>query len=165
MGKISLEDLTCKGHFQNRDLTDYDLLAVINELNEIFQEHSWDYDFFGSIYQFFLHQFAAKGGKSGGEFYTPSCVVESLVNLLRPREKSTVYDPCCGSGGMFVQSKLFIRDIKSDGKELLCVGQERIPDTLRLTKKRLILEGITTFDLKQGDTLFRDEHPDHQADF
>ncbi|CAG8845991.1 25772_t:CDS:2, partial [Racocetra persica] len=83
--------------------------------------------------------FAAKGGKSGGEFYTPLCVVQLLVSLIQPREKSVVYDPCC--------------------------GQERIPDTLRLAKRRLILEGITNFRLEEGDTLFEDKFPDQQADF
>lgn len=163
--KIALEDLTCKEHFNDPDLTDYDLQSIVSELNEIFQEHSWDYDFFGSVYQFFLHQFATRGGRSGGQFYTPSCVVKLLVNLLQPSEKSVVYDPCCGSGGMFVQSKSFIQDIKDNDKELICLGQELVPDTLRLAKRRLILEGITTFRLEQGDTLLEDKHSGQSADF
>ncbi|CAG8627317.1 10833_t:CDS:2 [Cetraspora pellucida] len=117
MEKVSLQDLTCKEHFRNQDLTDHDL----------------------HVYQFFLHRFAAAGGKSGGEFYTP----------LR----------------MLVQSKAFIQDIKKNGGEIFCLGQERIPDTLRLAKRQLILEGITSFRLEQGDTLFEDKFPDQQADF
>jgi type I restriction enzyme M protein len=158
--KQSLEGLTHKERFKDRDLTDYNLQLIIKDLNEKFHEHTWNYDFLGVVYQFFLQQFATKGGKQGGEFYTPTTVVELLVNIIQPAPNSFVYDPCCGSGGMFVQSKKFIN--RKNG--IVCLGQERNPDTLRLAKMRLIIEGLN-FRLTLGDTIFEDFHSQQQADF
>lgn len=117
VGNNSLEGLTYKEYFKSSDLTDYDLQQIINEFDEEFQEfskQSWgDYDFLGNAYQFFLQQFAAEGGQQGGQFYTPSDVVELLVRLLQIDKKGAiVYDPCCGSGGMFVKTNRLNIDIR-----------------------------------------------------
>ncbi len=131
-------------------------------------------DVLGRVYEYFLSQFASAEGKKGGEFYTPRCVVKLLVEMLEPYQ-GRVYDPCCGSSGMFVQSVEFIdahttrngngkkapRGAKAD---ISIYGQESNYTTWRLAKMNLAIRGIEG-QIVQGDTFHNDRHPDLKADF
>jgi len=127
-------------------------------------------DVLGRVYEYFLSQFASAEGKKGGEFYTPRCVVSLLVEMLEPY-KGRVYDPCCGSSGMFVQSVEFIRAHASGngngGKtraDISIYGQESNYTTWRLAKMNLAIRGIDG-QIAHGDTFHSDRHPDLKADY
>ncbi|MGI8424100.1 MAG: type I restriction-modification system subunit M, partial [Chloroflexota bacterium] len=127
-------------------------------------------DVLGRVYEYFLSQFASAEGKKGGEFYTPRCVVKLLVEMLEPY-KGRVYDPCCGSSGMFVQSVEFIRAHAggngNGGKakgDISIYGQESNYTTWRLAKMNLAIRGIDG-QIGYGDTFHNDRHPDLKADF
>ena len=130
-------------------------------------------DVLGRVYEYFLSQFASAEGKKGGEFYTPRCVVKLLVEMLEPY-KGRVYDPCCGSSGMFVQSVEFIRahasgngNGRNGGKakaDISIYGQESNYTTWRLAKMNLAIRGIDG-QIAHGDTFHNDRHPDLKADF
>ena len=128
-------------------------------------------DVLGRVYEYFLAQFASAEGKKGGEFYTPKSIVKLLVEMLEPW-RGRVYDPCCGSSGMFVQSLEFIRAHTTGngngGKvvaaDLSIFGQELNYTTWRLAKMNLAIRGIEG-DIKHGDTFHDDQHPDLKADF
>jgi len=122
-------------------------------------------DVLGRVYEYFLGKFAAKEGKSGGEFYTPACVVKTLVHMIEPY-KGRVYDPCCGSGGMFVQSKRFVETHGGKRGDIVIYGQEMNSTTWRLCKMNLAIRGIEG-DLgnEWADTFHKDLHPDLKADF
>ena len=127
-------------------------------------------DVLGRVYEYFLSQFASAEGKKGGEFYTPRCVVRVLVEMLEPY-RGRVYDPCCGSSGMFVQSVEFIRAYASGngngGKargDISIYGQESNYTTWRLAKMNLAIRGIEG-QIAQGDSFHDDRHPDMKADF
>ena len=128
------------------------------------------FDLLGRVYEYFLSQFASAEGKKGGEFYTPRCVVKLLVEMIEPY-RGRVYDPCCGSSGMFVQSVEFIRHhANSNGNggkakaDISIYGQESNYTTWRLAKMNLALRGIDG-QIKHGDTFHNDRHPDLKADF
>jgi type I restriction enzyme M protein len=122
-------------------------------------------DVLGRIYEYFLSRFAALEGRSGGEFFTPTCVVRLLVDLVEPIHGS-VYDPCCGSGGMFVQSQRFIEAHGGRPSDVTLFGQESNPATWRLAQLNLALHGLGV-DLgpRPADTLHDDLHPDREADY
>jgi type I restriction-modification system DNA methylase subunit len=122
------------------------------------------------VYEYFLSQFASAEGKKGGEFYTPRSVVKLLVEMLEPY-KGRVYDPCCGSSGMFVQSVQFIRaHANGNGNggrargDISIYGQESNYTTWRLAKMNLALRGIDG-QIAHGDTFHNDRFPDLKADF
>jgi type I restriction enzyme M protein len=127
-------------------------------------------DVLGRIYEYFLSQFASAEGKKGGEFYTPRCVVTLLVEMLEPY-RGRVYDPCCGSSGMFVQSVEFIRaHATGNGNggrartDISIYGQESNYTTWRLARMNLAIRGIDG-QIAHGDTFHNDRHPDLRADF
>jgi type I restriction enzyme M protein len=120
-------------------------------------------DLLGRVYEYFLGQFADAEGKKGGQFYTPASIVKLLVAMLEPFN-GRVYDGCCGSGGMFVQSEKFVLSHQGNIKDLSIFGQESNPTTLRLAKMNLAIRGIDA-KLELGDTLLQDKHPDLKADF
>lgn len=120
-------------------------------------------DVLGRVYEYFLSQFASKEGKKGGEFYTPRCVVRLLVEMLEPY-KGRVYDPCCGSSGMFVQSEEFIAAHGGKLGDISIYGQESNYTTWRLAKMNLAIRGIDG-QIAHGDTFHNDRHPDLKADF
>ncbi len=128
-------------------------------------EESRKQDILGRVYEYFLSQFASQEGKKGGEFYTPRAVVRVLVEMLSPY-KGRVFDPCCGSGGMFVQSEKFVEAHGGRIGDLAVYGQESNPNTWKLAKMNLAIRGIEG-DLGQepGDSFLRDLHPDLKADF
>ena len=122
-------------------------------------------DLLGRVFEYFLTQFASAEGKNGGQFYTPSCVVRLLVEMLAPY-KGRIYDPCCGSGGMFVQSEKFVEAHGGKLGDISIYGQESNPTTRRLAVMNLALRGIEAdFGAENADTFRRDLHPDLRADF
>ncbi|OHV63674.1 class I SAM-dependent DNA methyltransferase [Pseudofrankia sp. BMG5.36] len=120
-------------------------------------------DLMGEVYEYFLGNFARSEGKRGGEFFTPPSVVRVIVELLEPSQ-GRVYDPCCGSGGMFVQTEKFIYDHKGDPKDIAIYGQESLEETWRMAKMNLAIHGIDNKGLgaRWGDTFARDQHADVQ---
>jgi type I restriction enzyme M protein len=122
-------------------------------------------DILGRVYEYFLGQFAGAEGKKGGEFYTPRCVVKLLVEMIEPY-KGRVYDPCCGSSGMFVQSEEFIHQHGGRTRDISIYGQESNPTTWRLAKMNLAIRGIeANLGPQAADTFHNDLHPDLKADF
>ncbi len=123
-------------------------------------------DLLGEVYEYFLEKFAKAEGKRGGEFYTPASVVRTLVEILEPHS-GRVYDPCCGSGGMFVQAEKFLERHKEDPTNIVVYGQELNERTWRMAKMNLAIHGIDTQGLgsKWQDTFARDIHPDISADY
>jgi type I restriction enzyme M protein len=122
-------------------------------------------DLLGRVYEYFLGRFASQEGKGGGEFYTPRNVVKLLAEMIEPY-KGRVYDPCCGSGGMFVQSEQFVEAHGGGRNDIAVYGQELNDTTWRLAKMNLAIRGIES-DLgpRWGDTFHEDLHPDMKADF
>lgn len=122
-------------------------------------------DVLGEVYEYFLEKFARAEGKRGGEFYTPASVVRVLVEVLEPY-KGRVYDPCCGSGGMFVQAEKFVLAHRGRRDDIAAYGQEANERTWRLAKMNLAIHGIGG-DLSRSwaDTFYEDRHPDLKADF
>ena len=122
-------------------------------------------DLLGRVYEYFLTRFASAEGKNGGQFYTPSCVVRCLVEMLAPY-KGRIYDPACGSGGMFVQSEKFVESHGGRRGDISVYGQESNATTRRLAVMNLALRGIEAdFGPEQEDTFRRDLHPDLRADY
>jgi type I restriction enzyme M protein len=122
-------------------------------------------DLLGRVFEYFLTQFASAEGKNGGQFYTPSCVVRRLVEMLAPY-KGRIYDPACGSGGMFVQSEKFVESHGGQLGDISIYGQESNPTTRRLAIMNLALRGIEAdFGPENADTFRRDLHPDLRADY
>lgn len=122
-------------------------------------------DLLGRVYEYFLTRFASAEGKNGGQFYTPSCVVRCLVEMLAPY-KGRVYDPACGSGGMFVQSEKFVENHGGKLGDISIYGQESNATTRRLAVMNLALRGIEAdFGAEHADTFRHDLHPDLRADY
>lgn len=128
-------------------------------------EASQKKDVLGQVYEYFLARFASAEGKGGGEFYTPKSVVRVLVEMLEPY-KGRVFDPCCGSGGMFVQSEKFVEEHGGNKFQLSVFGQESNATTWRLARMNLAIRGIEAdLGAEQADSFHRDLHPDLKADF
>lgn len=122
-------------------------------------------DLVGRVYEYFLGKFAASEGKGGGEFYTPKSIVSLIAEMIEPY-KGKIYDPCCGSGGMFVQSLKFIDSHKGSKKDISIYGQEYTNTTYKLAKMNLAVRGISAnLGEVAGDSFFKDQHPDLKADF
>ena len=122
-------------------------------------------DTLGRVYEYFLTKFAAAEGKNGGQFYTPRCVVATLVEILSPAPGCRIYDPCCGSGGMFVQSEKFVEEHGGRVGDVAVYGQESNATTWRLARMNLAIRGIDG-DLgeENADTFKKDLHKDVRAD-
>ena len=119
----------------------------------------------GRVYEYFLGRFAAAEGKGGGEFYTPQCVVQLLVQMIEPY-KGRVFDPCCGSGGMFVQSEKFVEEHGGRIGDIAIYGQESNPTTWKLAKMNLAIRGIdANLGKTHGDSFHNNLHKDLRADF
>jgi type I restriction enzyme M protein len=142
-----------------------DLVSTIGFGDEFTNNPGHARDVLGQVYEYFLGQFASAEGKKGGQFYTPASIVKTLVAVLAPHH-GKVYDPCCGSGGMFVQSEKFIEAHGGRLGDVSIYGQESNPTTWRLAAMNLAIRGID-FNLgrEPGDTFTRNQHPDLRADF
>lgn len=123
-------------------------------------------DLLGRTYEYCIAQFAAYEGVKGGEFYTPSSIVKTIVTILKPFNNCRVYDPCCGSGGMFVQSVKFIQAHSGNRQSISVYGQESNADTWKMAKMNMAIRGIDAdFGPYQADTFFNDLHANLRADF
>ncbi len=153
----------------NRDNADQRRLAELVDLigDARFTGHDGKSarDVLGEVYEYFLERFARAEGKRGGEFYTPASVVRLLVEILEPYS-GRVYDPCCGSGGMFVQAEKFVLAHRGRRDDLAVYGQESNERTWRLAKMNLAIHGISgDLSSRWEDTFREDKHPDIRADF
>jgi len=141
------------------------LSSLIDSIDDIDTVADQETDVVGRVYEYFLGKFAASEGKGGGEFYTPKCIVKLLAEMIEPY-KGKIYDPCCGSGGMFVQSVKFVESHEGNQKDISIYGQENVGTTYKLAKMNLAIRGIAgNLGDVAGDTFFKDQHPDLKADF
>ena len=128
-------------------------------------EHGDSKDILGRVYEYCLSKFAEQEGKLAGEFYTPACVVKTIVEVLKPYN-GRVYDPCCGSGGMFVQSAKFIENHSGNINNISVYGQDSNPTTWKMAMMNLAIRGIeANLGQYNADTFFNDCHPTLKADF
>ncbi len=141
------------------------LSALIDSINNIDTIADDEQDVVGRVYEYFLGNFAATEGKGGGEFYTPKCIVNLIAEMIEPYQ-GKIYDPCCGSGGMFVQSVKFVENHQGNTKDISIYGQEQTSTTYKLAKMNLAIRGISAnLGEVPADTFFKDQHPDLKADF
>ena len=139
--------------------------TLIDSINQISEERFHEEDLIGRVYEYFLQIFAVGSSKEDGEFYTPACVVQLIAELIEPYE-GVVYDPCCGSGGMFVQSHKFVEKHNGNRAAISVVGQESNPDTWRLCKMNLAIRGISHNLGESATSSFTaDQHKDKKVDF
>ena len=161
----SLKGALPYNYFSRLGLINSKLSALIDEVNRIETVSNPHSDVFGRIYEYFLLKFAIDEGKNKGEFYTPKSIVNLIAELIEPY-KGKIYDPCCGSGGMFVQSVKFIENHKGDKKDVSIYGQESLNTTYKLARMNLVLRGINgNLGKSAQDTFHNDQHPTLKADF
>lgn len=133
------------------------LVELLKKFNQIDIDTDLSGDAFGKIYEYFLGKFAMTEGQKGGEFFTPTSVVKLIVEILEPYH-GRIYDPACGSGGMFVQSAVFVeRHQQNPSTEISIYGQERATETVRLCKMNLAVHGISG-DIRESNTYYEDIH-------
>jgi type I restriction enzyme M protein len=141
------------------------LSSLIDEINKVNTLKDKEQDIIGRVYEYFLGKFAIAEGKGKGEFYTPKTIVKLITEMIEPY-KGIIYDPACGSGGMFVQSIKFIESHHGNQKEVSIYGQESSPTTFKLAKMNLAIRGISAnLGVKHADTFLNDQHKDLKADF
>jgi len=153
-------------NYARQDLDKTRLGETIDMLSfQVGDKESRAKDVLGRVYEYFLSKFAAAEGKSGGEFYTPMSVVKLLVEMLEPY-RGRVYDPCCGSGGMFVQSEKFVEEHQGKLGDIAIYGQESNPTTWKLAKMNLAIRGIdANLGEHHADTFHNDLHKRLKADY
>ena len=141
------------------------LKGVMDDINRIEPKNFKDIDLIGRVYEYFLQQFAVNATKEDGEFYTPQSIVELIASLIEPYD-GTIYDPCCGSGGMFVQSVRMIEAHGGNKRNVSVYGQESDPDTYRLAKMNLAARGIS-YHLgdSNASSFTSDKHPNLRANY
>jgi type I restriction enzyme M protein len=152
-------------YFSRLNLEVSKLAALLDTINNIDTLQDKERDLVGRVYEYFLKRFAIAEGKGKGEFYTPKCIVNLIAEMLEPY-KGKIYDPCCGSGGMFVQSVKFIESHHGNKKQVSIYGQEYTATTYKLAKMNLAIRGISA-NLGEipANTFSNDQHPDLKADF
>jgi len=161
----SLKGALPDNYFSRLGLTASKLAALIDVINNIDTLTNPHEDIVGRVYEYFLSKFAIAEGKGKGEFYTPKSIVNLIAELIEPYS-GKIYDPCCGSGGMFVQSMKFIENHKGNTKDISIYGQESISATYKLAKMNLAIRGISgNLGDTAADTFFKDQHEDLKADF
>jgi len=152
-------------YFSRIDLEVSKLAALLDEINNIDTLTNTHEDVVGRVYEYFLGKFALAEGKGKGEFYTPKSIVNLIAELIEPY-KGKIYDPCCGSGGMFVQSMKFVQSHQGNTKDISIYGQEQTTTTYKLAKMNLAIRGISAnLGAAARDTFAKDQHPDLKADF
>lgn len=171
MRAIEKENKSFKGvlpmNYANSDLDKQTLGEVVdmftNNIN--LRDHNEEKDLLGRTYEYFIEQFAAHEGKGGGEFYTPTSIVKTIVAVLKPF-KGRVYDPACGSGGMFVQSANFVKEHSGKIDDISIYGQEANADTWKMAKMNMAIRGIeANFGEYQANTFTNDLHKNLKADY
>lgn len=141
------------------------LASLLDQINNIDTLKDEENDIIGRVYEYFLKNFALKEGKGKGEFYTPKSVVNLICEMIQPY-KGKIYDPACGSGGMFVQSIKFIESHNGNKNDVSIYGQEYIRTTYKLAKMNLAIRGISAnLGETEADTFRRDQHKDLKADY
>jgi type I restriction enzyme M protein len=152
-------------YFSRLGLDGTKLSSLLDTINDIDTVKDKQEDIVGRIYEYFLGKFAAAEGKGGGEFYTPKCIVNLIAEMLEPY-KGIIYDPACGSGGMFVQCIKFVESHHGNKKEVSIYGQEFTNTTYKLAKMNLAIRGISgNLGERAADTFHNDLHPDLKADY
>ena len=152
-------------YFSRLNLEVSKLSALLDTINNINTLQDKERDIVGRVYEYFLKKFAIAEGKGKGEFYTPKSIVNLIAEMIEPY-KGIIYDPCCGSGGMFVQSVKFIESHHGNKKEVSIYGQEYTATTYKLAKMNLAIRGISAnLGETPANTFVRDQHPDLKADF
>lgn len=161
----SLRGALPDNYFSRQGIEVAKLAALIDSINNIDTIADSKEDIVGRVYEYFLGKFAATEGKGGGEFYTPKCVVNLIAEMIEPYS-GKIYDPCCGSGGMFVQSVKFVTSHSGNQKDISIYGQEQTSTTYKLAKMNLAIRGISgNLGDVPADTFFKDQHPDLKADY
>ena len=172
LNTIEKKNPTLKGalpdnYFSRLALDKTKLASLLDTINDIDTLKDDGQDIIGRVYEYFLGKFALKesSGKGKGEFYTPKTIVNLLAELIEPY-KGIIYDPCCGTGGMFVQSIKFIENHQGTKKEISIYGQENTPTTYKLAKMNLAIRGISAnLGERHADTFANDQHKDLKADY
>lgn len=161
----SLKGALPDNYFSRLGLDKSKLGSLLDKINEIDTLENEGQDIVGRVYEYFLSKFALKEGKGKGEFYTPKSIVNLIAEMIEPY-KGIIYDPACGSGGMFVQSIKFIENHHGNKKEVSIYGQEYTNTTYKLAKMNLAIRGIAAnLGDKAADTFAQDQHKDLKADF
>ena len=170
MNQIEIENPILKGKLDKRfgrtQLSEGMMGQLIDLISTIgFDSQNNSSDLLGEVYEYFLGQFASAEGKKGGQFYTPAHIVKTLVAVLSPHQ-GRVYDPCCGSGGMFVQSEQFVKSHGGRVDDISIYGQESNPTTWRLAVMNLAIRGFSADLGKEPvDTFAKDQFPDLKFDY
>lgn len=152
-------------YYANLGLDTSKLASLLDEINKIDTLKDEENDLIGRVYEYFLGKFAIAEGKGKGEFYTPKCIVNLIAEMIEPYE-GKIYDPCCGSGGMFVQSLKFISAHHGNRKNVSIYGQEYTKTTYKLAKMNLAIRGIASnLGESEADTFRNDQHRDLKADY
>jgi type I restriction enzyme M protein len=139
--------------------------SLIDEINKISADRFHEKDLIGRVYEYFLQVFSIDERKDKGEFYTPKCIVDLIAELIEPFQ-GKIYDPCCGSGGMFVQSLKFVEAHGGNTTNISVYGQESTPSTYRLAKMNLAIRGIShNLGKEPASSFTNDQHKDEKVDF
>ena len=161
----SLKGALPDNYFSRLGLESSKLASLIDEISEIDTLKDKEQDVVGRVYEYFLSKFALAEGKGKGEFYTPKSIVNLIAEMIEPY-KGIIYDPACGSGGMFVQSVKFIENHHGNKKEVSIYGQEYTNTTYKLAKMNLAIRGISAnLGAKAANTFSDDQHKDLKADY
>ena len=161
----SLKGALPDNYFSRLNMDVSKLAALLDTINNIDTLRDKQQDIVGRVYEYFLSKFALAEGKGKGEFYTPKSIVNLIAEMIEPY-KGIIYDPACGSGGMFVQSIKFIESHHGNKKEVSIYGQEYTATTYKLAKMNLAIRGIAAnLGDVPADTFGKDQHPDLKADF
>ena len=158
-----LEGALPSNYYSNLGLDKTKFASLLDEINKLDTQADKDNDLIGRVYEFFLGKFAIAEGKGKGEYYTPKSVVNLIAELIEPYD-GKIYDPCCGSGGMFVQSMKFVQAHNGNQKNISVYGQENTKTTYKLARMNLAIRGISA-DIKLGDTFHNDQLQDLKADY
>lgn len=150
-------------YYSNLGLDKSKFGSLLDEINKIDTLKDEENDIVGRVYEYFLSKFAIAEGKGKGEFYTPKSIVNLIAEMIEPYD-GKIYDPCCGSGGMFVQSLKFVGAHGGNQKNISVYGQEYTKTTYKLARMNLAIRGISA-DIKMGDTFHNDQHKDLKADY
>lgn len=152
-------------YYSRMNLEGSKLAALLDTVNNIDTLHDKEHDIVGRVYEYFLSKFAIAEGKGKGEYYTPKCIVNLIAEMIEPY-KGIIYDPCCGSGGMFVQSMKFVENHQGNKKNIAVYGQEYTNTTYKLAKMNLAIRGISAnLGEKAANTFSSDQHKDLKADY
>lgn len=150
-------------YYSNLGLDKSKFAALLDEINKLDTLKDEENDIIGRVYEYFLGKFAIAEGKGKGEFYTPKSIVNLIAEMIEPYD-GKIYDPCCGSGGMFVQSMKFVKAHNGNQKNISVYGQEYTKTTYKLARMNLAIRGINA-DIRLGDTFHNDQHKDLKADY